>query len=94
MPISHGEGNFYADAETLAVLEREGRVLFRYCDESGEATGEANPNGSANNIAGIINEAGNVLGMMPHPERCCEELLGGTDGALIFQSIADSVART
>ena len=94
VPISHGEGRYYADAATLAALESEGRVIFRYCSPSGEASGDANPNGSANNIAGIINEAGNVLGMMPHPERCCEALLGGTDGALIFQSIVDSVART
>ena len=92
VPISHGEGNYYADAGTLDMLEREGRVLFRYCDDSGDATDEANPNGSANNIAGIINEAGNVLGMMPHPERCCEEILGGADGALIFQSIAESAS--
>ena len=89
VPISHGEGNFYADSETLDMLEHEGRVLFRYCDDAGQPTAEANPNGSANSIAGIINEAGNVLGMMPHPERCCESLLGGTDGALIFQSIVD-----
>ena len=94
VPISHGEGNYYADAGTLEMLEREGRVLFRYCDDSGDATDASNPNGSANNIAGIINEAGNVLGMMPHPERCCEAILGGTDGALIFQSIVDSVGRT
>ncbi len=94
VPISHGEGNYFADAETLDMLDREGRVLFRYCDGSGEATAEANPNGSARNIAGIINEKGNVLGMMPHPERCCEKLLGGTDGALIFQSIINSVGRT
>ena len=92
-PISHGEGNYYADSDTLKMLERDGRVLFRYCDDSGQATDESNPNGSANNIAGIINEAGNVLGMMPHPERCCEVMLGGTDGALIFQSIVDSVVR-
>ena len=91
VPISHGEGNYYADADTLDMLEREGRVLFRYCDAAGEATDAANPNGSANNIAGIVNEAGNVLGMMPHPERSCEELLGSADGALIFQSIVDSV---
>ena len=93
VPISHGEGNYYADAETLDMLEREGRVLFRYCDGAGQATDAANPNGSARNIAGIVNGAGNVLGMMPHPERCCEALLGGTDGALIFQSIVDSVGR-
>ncbi len=94
VPISHGEGNYFADEETLEALEREGRVLFRYCDDSGEPTAEANPNGSANNIAGITNERGNVLGMMPHPERCCEEILGGTDGALIFQSIIDSIERS
>ena len=93
VPISHGEGNYYADATTLDMLEREGRVLFRYCDDSGQATDESNPNGSASNIAGIINEAGNVLGMMPHPERCCETMLGGTDGALIFRSIIDSMVR-
>lgn len=90
VPISHGEGNYYADPHTLAELERQGRVLFRYCDDDGEATEAANPNGAANNIAGIVNESGNVLGMMPHPERCCEAILGGTDGALIFQSIIES----
>ena len=90
VPVSHGEGNYYADAATLARLEDEGRVLFRYCDASGEAADSANPNGSAHNIAGIINEAGNVLGMMPHPERSCEPILGSTDGNLIFQSIVDS----
>ena len=74
----------------MAQLEEEGRVLFRYCDPSGEPTQEANPNGSANNIAGIISEAGNVLGMMPHPERSCEPLLGSSDGNLIFQAIIDS----
>jgi phosphoribosylformylglycinamidine synthase len=87
VPVSHGEGNYYADIATLARLEEEGRVLFRYCDSSGAVTEAANPNGSLHNIAGIINEAGNVLGMMPHPERSCEELLGSTDGNLIFRSI-------
>ncbi len=90
VPVSHGEGNYYADPATLARLEEEGRVLFRYCEASGAATDSANPHGSARNIAGIINEAGNVLGMMPHPERSCEPLLGSTDGNLIFQSIIDS----
>ena len=90
VPVSHGEGNYFADPDTLAQLEEEGRVLFRYCDPSGEPTQEANPNGSANNIAGIISEAGNVLGMMPHPERSCEPLLGSSDGNLIFQAIIDS----
>jgi len=90
VPVSHGEGNYYADAPTLARLEEEGRVLFRYCDASGAVTPAANPNGSAHNIAGIINEGGNVLGMMPHPERACEALLGSSDGNRIFQSIIDS----
>ena len=90
IPVSHGEGNYYADAGTLDQLESEGRVLFRYCEPSGEITQAANPNGAARNIAGITNRAGNVLGMMPHPERCCEAILGSTDGAVIFQSIIDS----
>ena len=90
VPVSHGEGNYYADDATIARLEQDGRVLFRYCDESSSATAEANPNGSLNNIAGILNEAGNVLGMMPHPERSCEQLLGSADGNLIFESIAAS----
>jgi phosphoribosylformylglycinamidine synthase len=90
VPVSHGEGNYYADAATLAQLEEEGRVLFRYCEPSGAVTESANPNGSAHNIAGIVSEGGNVLGMMPHPERSCEPILGSTDGNLIFQSIVDS----
>lgn len=90
VPVSHGEGNYYADAATLAQLEEEGRVLFRYCEPSGAVTETANPNGSAHNIAGIVSEGGNVLGMMPHPERSCEPILGSTDGNLIFQSIADN----
>ena len=91
VPVSHGEGNYYADAATLDRLEAEGQVLFRYCEPSGEVTVAANPNGSARNIAGIINERGNVLGMMPHPERSCEAILGSDDGNLIFQSIIDAV---
>lgn len=90
VPVSHGEGNYYADAATLAQLEEEGRVLFRYCEPSGAVTESANPNGSAHNIAGVVSEGGNVLGMMPHPERSCEPILGSTDGNLIFQSIVDS----
>ncbi|MEK7806643.1 MAG: phosphoribosylformylglycinamidine synthase subunit PurQ [Chloroflexota bacterium] len=90
VPVSHGEGNYHADAATLTRLEEEGRVLFRYCEPSGAVTESANPNGSAHNIAGIVNEGGNVLGMMPHPERSCEPILGSTDGNLIFQSIIDS----
>jgi phosphoribosylformylglycinamidine synthase len=87
IPISHGEGRYYADAETLARLEAERRVVFRYCDAAGQTTAAANPNGSTDSIAGIINERGNVLGMMPHPERACEELLGGEDGLYIWRSI-------
>ena len=87
VPISHGEGNYFADDATLSALESQGRVAFRYCDPAGAVTDDANPNGSLRNIAGIINERGNVLGMMPHPERCCEALLGGEDGRLLFESI-------
>ena len=90
VPISHGEGRYYADAATLAALESEGRVIFRYCSPSGEASGDANPNGSLGNIAGIVNGRGNVLGMMPHPERCCDPMLGGVDGRAIFESLIAS----
>jgi len=92
IPISHGEGRYYADPETLSRLEAERRVVFRYCDAAGQTTAVANPNGSVNNIAGIINERGNVLGMMPHPERACEALLGGEDGLYIWRSILEGVA--
>lgn len=91
IPISHGEGNYYADDATLSLLEQSGRVVFRYVTPEGDATPDANPNGSANNIAGIINERGNVLGLMPHPERTSEALLGGEDGLLVWQSIISSV---
>ncbi|MBM3958237.1 MAG: phosphoribosylformylglycinamidine synthase subunit PurQ [SAR202 cluster bacterium] len=87
VPISHGEGNYTADPETIDELERERRILFRYCAEDGKVTPGANPNGSIGNIAGIMNERGNVLGMMPHPERCVETLLGGIDGAVILSSM-------
>jgi phosphoribosylformylglycinamidine synthase I len=87
IPVSHYDGNYYADEATLKELESDNRVVFRYCTPEGEITEEANPNGSIRNIAGITNREGNVLGMMPHPERACEELIGGTDGNLIFQSI-------
>jgi phosphoribosylformylglycinamidine synthase len=94
MPISHGEGNYFADPETLARLNAEDRVVFRYATAAGEVTPEANPNGSLENIAGILNEERNVLGMMPHPERAGEALLGGTDGLVIIRSMlaAASVA--
>jgi phosphoribosylformylglycinamidine synthase len=87
IPISHYEGSYFADAKTLAKLEGNGQVAFRYSTPEGEITEAANPNGSLNNIAGIVNERGNVLGMMPHPERCCEATLGGVDGRLIFESL-------
>lgn len=89
VPISHGEGSYFADPETLRELEDGGRVVFRYSDREGQAAPSSNPNGSMNSIAGIVNDEGNVLGMMPHPERCCEEIVGGTDGALLFGSIID-----
>jgi phosphoribosylformylglycinamidine synthase len=94
VPIAHGEGNYEADEATLKALEDEGRIVFRYVDASGEATAAANPNGSWHNIAGITNEAGNVLGMMPHPERAMEELLGSTDGIGLFTSMASSLSTT
>ena len=94
VPISHGEGNYVADPDTLAELERGGQVVFRYCDEQGVVTPAANPNGSLHNIAGIVNELGNVLGMMPHPERCAEPELGGVDGLLLFQSVERAAALT
>jgi phosphoribosylformylglycinamidine synthase I len=90
IPISHGEGSYYADADTLALLEKTGRVAFRYATPEAEITPEANPNGSLNNIAGITNERGNVLGMMPHPERASEPLMGGEDGLFIWRSLLES----
>ena len=88
IPISHGEGAYYADPDALRRLEEEGRVVFRYCTPDGDPSPDANPNGSANNIAGIVNAGGNVLGMMPHPERCCEAIMGGVDGRAIFEAVA------
>src|SRR5690606_17500380 len=90
--IAHGLGNYVADEETLERLEAERRVIFRYVDEHGNATDEGNANGSMNNIAGIINEHGNVLGLMPHPERSVEALLGSTDGLPLFRSLAQRLA--
>ena len=85
-------GNYYADADTLDRLEGEGRVVFRYVDAAGNATAEANPNGSQRNIAGICDEGRRVLGLMPHPERLIEPLLGGVDGARVFESVLAAVA--
>lgn len=87
VPIAHGEGNYYCDEATYQQLEANGQIVFRYCDQQGQLTPETNPNGSLQSIAGICNKQGNVLGMMPHPERCGEQVLGGTDGLLIFKSI-------
>ncbi len=87
IPVAHGEGRYYADEKTLADLEANGQVIFRYCDENGKETSEANPNGSINNIAGICNPARNVFGMMPHPERACSGLLGNTDGRQIIKDL-------
>jgi len=91
IPIAHAEGNYTCDDATFNSLEENGQVVFRYCDEHGAATDEANPNGARSNIAGICNQDRNVLGMMPHPERACEELLGSNDGRDIFRSLANSI---
>jgi phosphoribosylformylglycinamidine synthase subunit PurQ / glutaminase len=90
-PIAHKDGSYFADDETLERLEGEGRVAFRYCDEEGAVTGEANPNGSRNNIAGVYNETGTVLGLMPHPERLADAALSGTDGAKMFASLVEAL---
>ncbi len=91
IPIAHNDGRFFCDEETLKRLERNGQIVFRYCTPEGEVTEEANPNGSIENIAGIVNERGNVLGMMPHPERASEKLLGSEDGLLIWRSILSTL---
>ncbi len=91
MPVAHGEGGYFADHATLAGLETQGRVLFRYVDNTGVVTAGANPNGSINGIAGIVNEQGNVFGMMPHPERACEPILGSADGLSIIKSLCSQV---
>ena len=93
MPISHGEGRYFADAETLQRLRENGQIVFRYCAEDGRVTREANPNGSLANIAGIMNEQGTVLGLMPHPERAAEPAMGGTDGVVIFHSLLGSLVE-
>ena len=91
IPISHGEGNYFANEDTIKDLEENKRILFKYSSVSGNITKSANPNGSTNNIAGIVNKQGNVLGMMPHPERSCEKSLGSEDGNLIFKSIMNKI---
>ena len=92
MPIGHGEGNYTAPPETLEELNREGRVVFRYCDEEGRVNDAGNPNGAAENIAGIANRDGNVVGLMPHPDRCSEGLLGNDIGRKMFESVVSALA--
>ncbi len=90
IPMSHGEGNYQADTATIDRLEGNGQVVLRYADAAGNVTPEINPNGSINNIAGIVNEHGNVMGMMPHPEKASEKIIGGDDGNVIFSSMINS----
>lgn len=87
IPVAHGEGRYYADEKTLDMLEVEGQVIYRYCNENGKITPDANPNGAIRNIAGICNASRNVFGMMPHPERACSDALGNTDGREIIQTL-------
>lgn len=91
IPIAHGEGNYFADENTLKELEDNNQIVFKYCENDGSITNSANPNGSVRNIAGIINKSGNVLGMMPHPERSSDSVLGKTDGSLIFKSLVNNI---
>ncbi|HWT44689.1 MAG TPA: phosphoribosylformylglycinamidine synthase subunit PurQ [Vicinamibacterales bacterium] len=93
LPIAHGEGNYFADPETIADLEASRRVVFRYCNDRGEVTDASNPNGAVNNIAGICSEGRNVVGLMPHPERACEGMLGSGDGRVMFESVVRSLAQ-
>ena len=92
IPIAHGDGNYFADAQTLARIEGNGQVAFRYCDADGAVTAAANPNGALANIAGILSESGRILGMMPHPERLYEPALGGSDGRRLLESVAAALA--
>jgi phosphoribosylformylglycinamidine synthase len=92
IPIAHGEGNYFAAADVIADLESSRRVIFRYCDPRGEITDDANPNGSVNNIAGICSAGRNVVGLMPHPERACEPVLGSADGLVLLESVLSQVA--
>ncbi|MBI5154145.1 phosphoribosylformylglycinamidine synthase subunit PurQ [Candidatus Poribacteria bacterium] len=93
MPISHGEGKYHADPETLREMKEKNQIVFRYAEAGGRVTRAANPNGSLENIAGIVNPAGNVLGLMPHPERAAEAAMGGSDGLLLFQSLLGSLVE-
>lgn len=89
MPVAHSEGNYFADQATIEELTETNRIVFRYCDQQGNINEQANPNGSLHNIAGIVNREGNVLGLMPHPERACEMILGSSDGRYLFESVAE-----
>ena len=91
LPIAHGEGNYFAEPDVIARLESNRQVIFRYTNAAGEVADEANPNGSAAAIAGLCNEARNVVGLMPHPERACESILGSADGLVIFESVVQSI---
>lgn len=93
MPIAHHDGNFFADSDTIQLLEAEQRIVFRYCGPDGEVTPEHNPNGSQRNIAGICNKDGNVLGMMPHPENATDAVIGGIDGKVFFEGIMTAVGQ-
>ena len=92
LPIAHGEGNYFADPATITELENSGRIVLRYCDAGGTVSDEANPNGSLHSIAGICSERRNVVGLMPHPERACEPVLGSGDGLVIFESVVASLS--
>lgn len=91
VPIAHGEGNYFADKNTLEELETNNQIVFKYCSSNGKISKEDNPNGSVMNIAGIINKQGNVFGMMPHPERCTDPVLGKIDGSLIFKALTNNI---
>ncbi len=94
IPIAHAEGNYYADSTTLSTLHEHGQIVFRYCSGNGTLTNESNPNGSLDHIAGICNQTRNVLGMMPHPERSAEAVLGSTDGILLFNSVLNTFEKS
>jgi len=94
IPIAHGDGNYYVDKDTLKEMEKNGQILFRYCDNDGETSEKANPNGSIENIAGICNQQGNVIGMMPHPERAVDCALGSEDGKTLFASVIHYLERS
>ena len=94
LPIAHGEGNYFADAETIQSLEQQRQVIFRYVTPEGQVTADANPNGSLNNIAGLCNRTRNVVGLMPHPERACEPALGSADGLVLLESVVAALTGT